>query len=479
MCSSVGSTPGTPVRREEGSAPAEGVAIELRGVGKTFEIYDRPRDRLLQMLCRGRKNFYRGFTALRDIDLTIRRGECVGIVGRNGAGKSTLLQIIAGTLAPTAGTVRTCGRVAALLELGSGFNPEFTGRENVYLNAAILGLSDAEIDARYGDIVAFADIGDFIDQPVRNYSSGMVMRLAFAVIAHVDADILIVDEALAVGDAYFTQKCMRFLRRFMEEHTLLFVSHDMAAVNSLCTRAVLLEGGTAVMQASPKEVTDVYLRRVYEAAQGESAAPAADAGAPAALPGTDDGDYQDMRQEFLRTSSLRNDIQVFRFREDGEFFGKGGCAIEQVCLCDGRGRPCNWITGGEMVTLAVHCRALEPLRSPIVGFHFKDRRGQILFGDNTWLTYRERPFSVAASQLFAARFTFRMPILEKGEYSIGVAVADGSQAEHVQHQWRHDALILTSVSSSVATGIVGIPMRNIMFESVRRSSSSGNPSPTV
>ena len=479
MCSRAGAAPGTPRQPEAAGASRDGdVAVELRGVSKTFEIYERPLDRLLQMICLGRKNFYRGFTALRDIDLTVRRGECVGIVGRNGAGKSTLLQIIAGTLAPTAGTARTCGRVAALLELGSGFNPEFTGRENVYLNAAILGLSDAEIDARYEDVVAFADIGEFIDQPVRNYSSGMVMRLAFAVIAHVDADILIVDEALAVGDAYFTQKCMRFLRRFMEEHTLLFVSHDIAAVNSLCTRAVLLEHGSIRKTGSPKEVTDAYLTRVYEAAQGESAVPDA-AAAPEALPGGDDGDYQDMRQEFLRTSSLRNDIQVFRFHEDGEFFGKGGCSIEQVCLCDGRGRPCSWITGGEMVTLAVYCRALEPLRRPIVGFHFKDRRGQILFGDNTWLTYRERPFSVAASRVFAARFTFRMPILEKGEYSIGVAVADGDQTEHVQHQWRHDALILTSVSTSVPTGIMGIPMKDIVFDYVRRDPSSENPSPAA
>ena len=239
------------------NAPSQDAAIILQDVSKVFEIYDRPVHRLLQMLCRGRRKFYRSFEALHHIDLTIRKGECVGIVGRNGAGKSTLLQIIAGTLAPTTGSVRTCGRVAALLELGSGFNPEFTGRENVFLNAAILGLSDAEIQARYDDIVAFADIGDFIDQPVRNYSSGMVMRLAFAVIAHVDADILIVDEALSVGDAYFTQKCMRFLRQFIATKTLFFVSHDVAAINGLCTHAIFLERGRIKSAGDPKQITEL------------------------------------------------------------------------------------------------------------------------------------------------------------------------------------------------------------------------------
>ena len=463
MCSSVGSTPGTPVRREEGSAPAEGVAIELRGVGKTFEIYDRPRDRLLQMLCRGRKNFYRGFTALRDIDLTIRRGECVGIVGRNGAGKSTLLQIIAGTLAPTAGTVRTCGRVAALLELGSGFNPEFTGRENVYLNAAILGLSDAEIDARYGDIVAFADIGDFIDQPVRNYSSGMVMRLAFAVIAHVDADILIVDEALAVGDAYFTQKCMRFLRRFMEEHTLLFVSHDMAAVNSLCTRAVLLDGGTVKKMGSPKDVTEIYLEDMFEAIQGKSTErekPRKNIDGPLVLrPGEED--FRDVRQDFINASNLRNDIQVFRFDSESSSFGKGGAAIEQVLLVDENGAPLNWCVGGEVVTLRIFCRAMKNIASPIIGFHLKDRLGQLLFGDNTYISYMEHPLHVCNGEIFCAAFRFRMPVLAAGTYFFTVAVAEGSQNDHVQHEWKHDALMLTSVATSASAGIMGIPMQAI------------------
>lgn len=436
--------------------------MEADAVSKYFEIYEKPAHRLWQMLFRGRRRFFRPYWALRDVSFSVRRGECLGILGRNGAGKSTLLQILCGTLAPSSGTIRTRGRIAALLELGSGFNPEFTGRENVWLNAAILGLSPEEIAARYEDIAAFAGIGEFIDQPVKSYSSGMVVRLAFAVIAHVDADILVIDEALAVGDAFFTQKCMRFLRRFMAEHTLIFVSHDIAAVKSLCNRALLLDGGRIVMDGSPRDVCDEYLKNLYEDSQGESRAPAASApDAPSPLPVWREEDYRDMRADLLARPPLRNDIRVFRFASEGDFFGKGEVDIAQVVLLDEQDRPLSWIVGGEMVRLRICCRALACISSPIVGFQFRDRTGQVLFGDNTWLSYADAPLFVEAGQHFAADFTFRMPIIERGEYTIGVAVAEGSQENHVQHQWRYEAMLLQSVSSSVPTGLVGIPMKDI------------------
>jgi len=456
---------------------SDSTAISVNGVGKFFEIYEKPAHRLLQMLFRGRKRFYRPFWALLDISFTVERGECVGIIGRNGAGKSTLLQIITGTLSPSAGNVYAKGRVAALLELGSGFNPEFTGRENVYLNASILGLSKREIDVKYEDIVAFADIGEFIDQPVKSYSSGMVVRLAFAVVAHVDADVLIVDEALSVGDAFFTQKCMRFLRNFMKEHTVLFVSHDVAAVNSLCNRAILLESGHIKMIGSPKDVTEKYLEDMYESIQGQSAPldafeePASheDSGrhsgppASSAMPFRWIGreDLRDMRQDFINCSNLRNDIHVFRFNEDGASFGKGGVRIENTAFLDEHGCPLSWVVGGEMVTLQVQCLARQELFNPIVGFHLKNRLGQALIGDNTYLAYLDHPLAVPADCHFCAAFTFRMPVLAAGDYSITVAVAEGSQEEHVQHQWQHDVVMLTSVSTSVATGIMGVPMREI------------------
>ena len=445
---------------------SEDAAISVQHISKFFERYEKPSHRLFQMLYHGRKQFYHPFWALQDISFEIKRGECVGIIGRNGAGKSTLLQIITGTLTPSSGTVKCNGRVAALLELGSGFNPEFTGRENVYLNASILGLTDKEITARYDDIVAFADIGDFIDQPVKSYSSGMAVRLAFAVIAHVDADILIVDEALSVGDAFFTQKCMRFLRQFMEKNTVLFVSHDTAAVKSLCNYAILLEKGNVKFTGPPKEVTEKYLEDMYESLQGKSAlyTNMKNTLPPELTP--KDEDFRDMRQDLFNASVLRNDLKIFQFTEEGSAFGKGGATIENAFLTNDEGKPLLWIVGGEMVRLKVVCRARQELFSPIVGFIVKDRLGQDMFGDNTYLTYRKSPLFVPQDTFFSAEFEFRMPIFPAGDYSITIAIAEGTQEEHIQHQWRHEALIFQSHSSNCATGLIGIPMRKISLRTL-------------
>ena len=248
------------------------VTIRVQGLSKRYEIYDRPRDRLLQMLARGRRQYFREFWALRDVSFEIRRGETVGIIGRNGSGKSTLLQLICGTLNPTAGQIEVHGRVAALLELGAGFNPEFTGRENVFMAAKLLGLTQSQIEERFDRIAAFADIGTFIEQPVKTYSSGMYVRLAFAVNAHVDADILVIDEALAVGDAVFTQKCMRFIRSFKERGTLLFVSHDTAAVQSLCESAIWLSAGQVRAIGPSRRIAEEYLQYTMQQTYGEETA---------------------------------------------------------------------------------------------------------------------------------------------------------------------------------------------------------------
>ena len=229
--------------------------------------------RLQRLFGKDSKTIFSRVLGAQNVSFEVKKGETVGIIGRNGSGKSTLLQMICGTLNPTSGSIQTNGRIAALLELGSGFNPEFTGRENVYMNASVLGLSKEEIDARFDDIAAFADIGDFIEQPVKTYSSGMMVRLAFAVIAHVDADILVIDEALSVGDAFFTQKCMRFLRNFMETGTVLFVSHDTGSIKNLCNYAVWLEKGQVMQEGLPKEVCELYLEAFYEAQQGKAARP--------------------------------------------------------------------------------------------------------------------------------------------------------------------------------------------------------------
>ncbi|ANB61926.1 ABC transporter ATP-binding protein [Anoxybacteroides amylolyticum] len=235
------------------------IAIKVENLSKIYQIYDRPINRLKQSLLRGRRKYYREFTALNNVSFQIRKGETVGIIGRNGSGKSTLLQILAGTLTPTSGSVEVNGRVAALLELGSGFNPEFTGRENVYMNGAILGISKEEMDRRFNEIAEFADIGDFIDQPVKTYSSGMYVRLAFSIAINVDADILIVDEALAVGDIKFQIKCIDKMKEIKNKGTtILFVSHSGEQVKRFCDRAIWLQNGNVRHIGSSSEVVNQY-----------------------------------------------------------------------------------------------------------------------------------------------------------------------------------------------------------------------------
>lgn len=239
---------------------SDDVAIRVENLSKCYQIYEHPRDRLLQMLARGRKQYFREFWALRDVSFDVRKGETVGIIGRNGSGKSTLLQMVCGTLSPSSGVVRTNGRVSALLELGSGFNPEFTGRENIYMNGSVLGLTEADIATRYEEIVAFSEIGDFIDQPVKTYSSGMVVRLAFAVSVYVDPDILVVDEALAVGDAAFQYKCLDRLKQMTQSGvTLLFVSHDIGMVQNFCDRAIYLNNGEIKAQGASDNLAELYM----------------------------------------------------------------------------------------------------------------------------------------------------------------------------------------------------------------------------
>ncbi len=243
------------------------IAVKVENLSKCYHIYDNPSDRLKQFVVprlqrlawQFPKQYFREFWALKDVSFEVKRGETVGIIGRNGSGKSTLLQMICGTLSPTGGNVETLGRIAALLELGSGFNPEFTGRENVYMNAAVLGLSNEEIDACFNDIVAFADIGDFIEQPVKTYSSGMFVRLAFAVAVHAHPDILVVDEALSVGDIAFQNKCMEKINAIKERGTsILFVSHDLSTVQIICDRVIWMKSGSLRLAGYPVDVCQEY-----------------------------------------------------------------------------------------------------------------------------------------------------------------------------------------------------------------------------
>jgi lipopolysaccharide transport system ATP-binding protein len=414
----------------------------------------RPRiDQKMQGLC---TEFY----ALKDVSFEVKKGESVGIIGRNGSGKSTLLQIIAGTLQPTEGSVTVNGRVAALLELGSGFNPEFTGRENVYLNCSILGLTKEETDARFQSIAEFADIGDFLEQPVKTYSSGMTMRLAFAVIAHVDADILIVDEALAVGDTFFVQKCMRFIREFQRHGTLLYVTHDTSGVRSLCQQALWLEKGITRDFGPSRKISEDYLKATYAERQGVVFFEQ-DEKIRKELPIQKEPLF-DQRAEFLNNSNLRNDLQIFEFNPDSSAFGAGGAVIEEVKLLDAATRsPLAFGVGGEEVILSITARANIDLDRPILGFYLKNHLGQELFGDNTYLSHLESPFTVSAGETVTASFRFQMPYLPPGDYMFATTCANGTQENHVQHNWLHEALSFRSQSSHTVGGLIGLPMKGI------------------
>lgn len=413
-------------------------AIQVSGLGKHYQSYDKPHHRLLQAAFGGRLQYSREFSALQHVSFSINRGETVGIIGRNGSGKSTLLQLICGTLTPSAGQIEVNGRIAALLELGAGFNPEFSGRENVFLNASILGLSKTEIESRLEQILAFADIGDFIDQPVKTYSSGMFVRLAFAVIAHVDADILIIDEALAVGDAFFTQKCMRFLRQFKEHGTILFVSHDTAAVVNLCERAIWLDHGQLKAIGEAKTVSELYLKGLYATQQQVQ---------------------PDSEPAIATTQHLASALEpeaTSAAQQPDTSFGTQRAMIRRVQLIGDNGSPMVAFQGGEKVKLLIEAIARQDISQPLLGFHLKDRLGQILFGDNTFVACQDSQIHVESGQLFRAEFSLTMPYLGVGDYVISAAVGEGTQQEHVIHHWQQDALAIRS-QTTVLHGLFAIP----------------------
>jgi lipopolysaccharide transport system ATP-binding protein len=348
------------------------IAIKVEGLSKCYQIYDQPRDRLKQfvlprlhrMLGTPPKQYYKEFWALKDVSFEVKKGETVGIVGRNGSGKSTLLQIICGTLNPTKGMVTTHGRIAALLELGSGFNPEFTGRENVYMNASVLGLSKNEIDARLDEIVSFADIGDFIDQAVKSYSSGMVVRLAFAVAINVAPEILIVDEALAVGDAAFQRKCMRKISELSDAGvTLLFVSHDMETVKKICSEALYLARGSAIEFGAAKHVCISYERDLFGASRKS---------------GTTQAETPIDSTELDRAVIDEDLLQT-----DEKTYGDGRAQIFDVDITNQYRQRTNILAPNASYAFSYRAVFSAPVDMPVFGMMITNREGMCLFGVNT------------------------------------------------------------------------------------------------
>jgi len=337
------------------------LAISVANISKMYRIFDKPEDRLKDgLLWRWGKRYGREFWALKDISFEVKKGESVGIIGRNGSGKSTLLQIIAGTLQPTSGSVQVNGRVAALLELGSGFNPDYTGRENVYMNAAILGLTKEETDAKFDAIASFADIGQFLDQPVKTYSSGMVVRLAFSVQTMIEPDILIVDEALAVGDSLFQKRCFQKMEKLLSDGTtLLFVSHDQESVRTLTAKAILLKGGLSKCQGTPSEVILEYRKELHD----------------------DEKAYFASLSKDLQTKAGSDD--AVSKRSDNLSFGDADARITAVTILDENNEGKNVFYPGETQRFAITCQTYKTMSNLNVGIRLRNREGVKMYSWGT------------------------------------------------------------------------------------------------
>ena len=413
------------------------VVISLRGVGKAYPTFDKPHERLLHLLA-PRLHAGDEFQALRDVDLDVRRGEAVGIIGNNGSGKSTMLQIIAGILQPSSGTVRTNARISALLELGAGFNPEFTGRENIGLNASLLGLDAAQVAARMDQIIAFAEIGDHVEQQVKTYSSGMFVRLAFAVAVHTDPDVLIVDEALSVGDIYFQRKCHKRIEEMRQLGcTLLFVTHSIDSMLQLCDRGVVMEAGALVFDGDARVAVKEYLRRVFGDSAGRGAE-APDAPAPDVAGGGDE------YAQFAAAGAV------------DRFSLRTGYNRDETRLGDGSATTCDFLVEstlgyGPVVAarqpFKLHVRYSLPMAMDrlIFGLRVCTVTGTVVYSSNTFVSSGSL-FACDAGTVAIAEFDLRCSLL-RGHYfvTVGVSRFDDTGTEVFALDRRADAIVLTVV----------------------------------
>jgi lipopolysaccharide transport system ATP-binding protein len=386
--------------------------LQVQNVSKVYRLYRRPVDRLLEVFPFGKSSAPDEFWALRDVSLSVDRGEVLGVVGPNGSGKSTLLQIVSGILEPTRGRVITRGRIAALLELGAGFNPEFTGRENVFLNGEILGISRREMERVFPEIEKFAEIGSFVDRPVKEYSSGMYVRLAFATAIHVDPEILIVDEALAVGDAIFANRCIKKFEDLKKRGvTVLFVSHDLGLVKRLSDRAALMVDGRVAAYGSPSEVVNRYVGLVLE------------------------------REHQQQPQAEETPAGTFRH-------GDGASRVTEVALIDAQGAATRSLQPGEPVTIRVRARAEKDLEDPVVGVLIRNRLGIDVFGTNTRIEGVDLG-CVTAGETFEVGFTFDC-LLTRQDYTLTVAT---QYREGYSQDWLDDVVSFSVVDARDVAGL--------------------------
>lgn len=412
--------------------------IQVNNLTKVYRLYNSPKDRLREIISLNGKKFHHEFHALNDVSFNVEKGQTVGIIGQNGSGKSTLLKIICGVLQPTGGSVKVNGRIGALLELGAGFNLEFTGRENVYMNGALMGFSRKEMDRRFPDIEAFAEVGEFIDQPVKTYSSGMLVRLAFAAAVNIDPEILIVDEALSVGDALFQAKCFAKFQEFKEKGvTIIFVTHSLDLVTTHCNQALLLDRGTLVEQGRPKAVVDEYNRLITSRGR---------------MTVTSKVGNSDQAISQQISSSKEIEWQgLFRVNPNEDRYGTKKAEILEAGIFTPNHEPVQVLERNQQYLIKVKVRHNDRMPAAIVAYSIKDPKGTILCGANTlfqnvMIGHMEKGDVILV--------TFRQQIrINPGEYLLSIGAAAFEEGEYVVYDRRFDHMVIQIIADQFRVGL--------------------------
>ena len=418
------------------------VAIRVDDVSKLYKLYDKPSDRLKESLGLTRKKLYKEHYALHKVSIDVKRGETVGIIGTNGSGKSTILKIITGVLNPSGGHVEIDGRISALLELGAGFNMEYTGIENIYLNGTMIGFSREEIDAKMQDILDFADIGDFVHQPVKTYSSGMFVRLAFAVAINIDPEILIVDEALSVGDVFFQAKCYKKFEDFKKMgKTILFVSHDLGSISKYCDRVVLLNRGKKLAEGTPKEMVSMYKRIMVNQDKAEEiAAHQMD------MSSLEEDDEKEIKEAACEGQWKKH----YNLNPDVDEYGNGAAEIEDFAIIDENGNYTNAIVKGTRFRLKSKVKFKQDIHDPIFTYTFKNIQGVAITGTNTMYEKKDVPLA-KEGETYVATFEQDM-FLQGGEYLLSMSCTGYRDGEFQVYHRLYDVCNVTVVSDKNTVG---------------------------
>ena len=421
-------------------------AITVKDVTKIYKLYDKPIDRLKEALNPFHKEYHKKFYALNNLSFEVKKGETVGIIGTNGSGKSTILKIITGVLTPTTGEVEVNGVISALLELGAGFNMDYTGIENIYMNGTMMGFSKKEMDAKLQEILDFADIGDFVYQPVKTYSSGMFVRLAFALAINVEPEILIVDEALSVGDVFFQSKCYHRMEEIRQKGTtILMVTHDMGSIIKYCDKVVLLNKGNFVAEGAPGHMVDLYKKILAGQMEGLEAAKDVDSDFSGE---TAEKEQKEKTYQLPHGKLMKDSLTINSNRTE---YGDGRAEIYDLGLFDQRGNLTNLLLKGEEFTIKEKIRFAAPIQSPIFTYTIKDKKGTDLTGTNTMFEGTDiKP--VKAGDEYEVSFTQKMT-LQGGEYLLSMSCTGFEQGEHTVYHRLYDVANITVISNKNTVGV--------------------------